>query len=133
MVCFRRYNKNGMAAKKKKQKVQPVAAEPPTIHEAEPGSGPSGIIIRGNEIDLATAIARRQSGQDVVVCGNDLRANRTLARLIEQGVGPPTRPQEPHKKAGPFALPHFHQESRDPAGHTFYETDNLQKKARKKT
>jgi hypothetical protein len=27
--------------------------------------------------------------------------------------------------AGPRALPHFHQRSRVPPGHTFYETPNL--------
>jgi hypothetical protein len=66
-------------------------------------------VIRGAVIDLATAILRRQTAQDVVVCSDDLRANRNLARNIEAAAGEPTRPQEPHRSAGPHALPHFHQ------------------------
>jgi hypothetical protein len=84
------------------------------------------------EIDFATAVARRQSGQDVVVRGNDIDANRALAAAIEAAVGPRTGPQKPHPRAGPHALPHFHQQSRSPAGHCFYETANPRKKARKK-
>ena len=73
---------------------------------------------------------RRQSG-DVVVRGNDIAANRALARRIEAQVGPVSKPQFPHTQtAGPLALPHFHQQSRSPAGHYFYETPNL--KGRKK-
>src|SRR5262249_7768693 len=118
-------------ANRKKRQAKPPAA-PPKIYEAELSSGPSGAVLRGAEIDLASAIARRQAGQDVVVCGGELRANRGLARAIEGAVGPVTRPQAPHAGAGPFALPHFHQQSRSPAGHTFYETENPQRKARKK-
>ena len=121
-----------MAAKKRRKKPPPVTAEPPRIHEAELASGASGVVLRGNALDQGAAVARRQRGEDVVVCGDGLRANRNLARLIEAAVGPPTRPQEPHRSAGPSALPHFHQESRSPAGHTFYETDNPRRKARKK-
>jgi len=121
-----------MAAKKrKKRQSAPPTSEPPKIHEAELASGPSGAVLKGAEIDQAAAVARRQTGLDVVVCGNNLRANRNLAREIEAIVGPPTRPQEPHALAGPFALPHFHQQSRSPAGHAFYETASPRKKARK--
>jgi hypothetical protein len=105
---------------------------PPTIHEAELASGPSGAVLRGNELDFAAAVARRRAGQDVVVCGDDLAANRHLAGQIEAAVGPRTGPQKPHVKAGPFALPHFHQVSRLPDGHCFCETDNPRKKARQK-
>ena len=49
---------------------------------------------------------------------------------IEALVGPPTRPQPPEPRAGPLALPHFHQQSRDPKGHLFYETEH--RKARKR-
>jgi len=117
-----------MAAKKKKQPIVPLT--PPTIHEAELASGPSGIVFRGAEIDLSAAIARRKVGLDVVVCGGSLRANRALARQIESGVGPCDR-ADPHKSAGPHALPHFEPDPRPPKGHTFYETDNPQRKARK--
>src|ERR1700722_4536355 len=102
-----------MTAKKKgKKKSASVSAEPPRIYEATLESGLSGWVFRGAELDLAVAISHRQAGQDVVVCGSALRANRTLARTIEAGVGTPTRPQEPHRNAGPHSLPHFHQESR---------------------
>lgn len=103
----------------------------PKIHEATLASGPSGAVIKGAEIDSTTAIARRKAGLDIVVCGDNLRENRQLARLIEAGAGPPSPPQAPHGRAGPHALPHFHQQSRSPDGHSFYETDNPRKKARK--
>jgi len=58
-------------------------------------------------------------------------ANRKLAGKIEGLVGPPSKAQFPHKQsAGSRALPHFHQRSRSPEGHSFYETDKL--KARRK-
>src|SRR5689334_12106161 len=116
-----------MAAKKK----QPPrsAGGPPRIHEATRASGPSGAVLRGAEIDLATAIARRQAGLDVVVCGDDVDANRALAGTLESSVGPCQR-QDPHKKAGPCALPHFQQLTVLDGGHTFYETGNPRRKAR---
>src|SRR5262249_7852296 len=44
---------------------------------------------------------------------------------------PPSDPQPPHTySAGPHALPHFHQESRSPDGHCFYETEK--RKARRR-
>jgi hypothetical protein len=104
---------------------------PPTIHEATRAGGPSGAVVRGVAIDEATAVARRRAGEDVVVCGDDVDANRRLAWRIEAGAGPPSRPQSPHKlRAGPHALPHFQQAKAPPEGHTFYETAN--RKARKK-
>src|SRR5262249_34893125 len=115
----------------------PPAPEPPkpppspTIHEAELASGPSGAVEWGAQIDEAAAVTRRKSGLDIVVRGDDQVANRALAWRIEAAVGPPSKPQFPHtSSAGPQALPHFHQRSRSPEGHSFYETDNL--KARKR-
>jgi hypothetical protein len=106
--------------------------EPPKIHEATLASGPSGAVIKGAELDLAAAVTRRQAGLNIVVCGDNVNANRSLARTIESAVGPPSKPQTPHKRtAGPAALPHFQQQKRSHAGHSFYETDNLQRKARK--
>ncbi|HKI31516.1 MAG TPA: hypothetical protein VKA46_06585 [Gemmataceae bacterium] len=102
----------------------------PTIHEAERASGASGAVLRGVEIDFTAAVVRRRAGEDVVVCGSDLDANRRLAYKIESGVGPASRPQTPHRRAGPLSLPHFHQVTRSPDGHTFYETEN--RKTRKK-
>src|SRR4051794_25410051 len=113
-----------MAARRKvREKREAEPSEPPRIFSASLESGPSGFVIRGAELDLEAAITRRRASDDVVVCDGPLRANRNLARTIEAGVGTPTRPQEPHKNAGPHALPHFHQESRLVGGHTFYETD----------
>jgi hypothetical protein len=107
----------------------PAPATPPTIHEAELASGPSGAILKGPVIDLAAAVGRRKGGLDVVVCGNNLREYRNLARQIEAAAGP-YRQQDPHKTAGPSALPHFQPDPRPPEGHTFYETANPQRKAR---
>src|SRR5713226_9098760 len=107
-----------MADKKKKRRAAPVSAAPPRVYEATLESGASGWVIRGGEVDVTTAIARRRVGLDVVVCGDAVKANRALARTIEAGVGTPTRPQHPHKNAGPHALPHFHQQSRSVSGHS---------------
>jgi hypothetical protein len=85
----------------------------------------------GAQMDEPAAVARRRNGQDIVVRGNDTVTNRRLARQIESGVGPPSRPQFPHTQAaGPLALPHFHQQSRSPGGHSFYETE--ERKARRR-
>jgi hypothetical protein len=124
--------------KRKEPRPQPASAptEPagpasPTIHEAELASGGSGAVEYGAEFDEQAAVATRKNGNDIVVRGDHLTANRNLARRIEAQVGQPSPPQFPHTKyAGPKALPHFHQQVRIPAGHSFYETDK--RKARKK-
>ena len=54
---------------------------PPTIHEAEFASGATGVVYWGAEIDFAAAVAHRQTGENVVVRGQDLRANRHLERV----------------------------------------------------
>jgi hypothetical protein len=109
----------------------PPPPPPPTIHEAELASGPSGAVEYGPQIADAAAVDRRKQGLDIVVRGDDTVANRRLAYKIEAAVGPPSRPQFPHiNSAGPLALPHFHQQSRSPGGHAFYETDK--RKARRK-
>jgi len=107
-----------------------ASAPEATLHEAEREPGASGAVLRGAEIESSAAVVRRQAGDDVVVCGDDQDVNRRLAYQIEARVGPASRPQHPHRRAGPMALPHFHQKSRVPDGHTFYETEN--RKARKK-
>jgi hypothetical protein len=108
----------------------PVQSVPlPTIHEAERASGASGAILYGPEIDLDSAIARRVAEEDVVVRGADVKANSRLADAIESAVGPCFR-SDPHRQAGPLALPHFQQDQAPPADHTFYETTN--RKARKR-
>jgi hypothetical protein len=104
----------------------------PTVHEAELAPGASGVVLSGPEISFDDAVARRQAGLDVVVRGDDIDANRALAAAIEAAVGLRTGPQKPHTRAGPHALPHFHQVSRVPQGHCFYETNNPARKARRR-
>src|SRR5262249_2590886 len=94
----------------------------PTVHEAALASGTSGAVIRGPAIDVAAAVARRKAGGDVVVCGDDLDANRALAGQIEAAVGPSKRGVPHTRSAGPRALPHFQQQDDRHKGHTFYET-----------
>jgi hypothetical protein len=73
-------------------------------------------------LNRAEAVARRQRGEDVVVCGSDTFANAREADVIELSVGP-CKPDGPHSDvAGALALPHFQQKSGHPEGHTFYET-----------
>jgi hypothetical protein len=111
----------------------PAAVSPEStfaIFEAERASGPSGAILQGVQLQFAEAVAFRREGKDVVVCGDNTDANRRMALQIESAVGPPSRPQFPHKRAGPLSLPHFHQLNRSPDKHTFYETDK--RKSRKK-
>jgi hypothetical protein len=107
------------------------SANPPTIHEASCASGASGAVVKGAEIDFATAVARRRAELDIVVCGDDLRTNTALAQSIEAAVGPYEQ-QHPHLRvAGRLALPHFQQRRPPPAGHSFYETPNRKEKAMK--
>lgn len=101
---------------------------PPSIHEAELASGPSGAVEYGAEIDFGAAVARRRTGGNVVIRGDDVDANRRLAGQIEAAVGP-CRRGDPHRSAGPHALPHYQPHRRPPDGHTFYETSR--RKARK--
>ena len=103
-------------------------SESPKIHEATLACGPSGAVLKGSEIDLTTAVMRRQAGENIVVCGDDIDANRHLAQTIEASVGP-YRQERFHRKPGPLALPHFQQADKPPYGHSFYETS--QRKARK--
>src|SRR5260370_17355812 len=102
------------------------SSEGPKIYEAKLGSVISGAVIKGAELDLSRAIARRQAELDVVVCGNDLKACRALAQTIEAAVGPYER-QKPHlRSAGPLALPHFQQTHLPPDAHSFYEPPHPQ-------
>lgn len=101
-----------------------------TIHEALRSFDGSGVVFWGAGLTPDQAAERRRRGEDIVVRGNDLAANREQAKAIEAVVGTPSRPQFPHHSAGRHALPHFHQHSRSPAGHSFYETARL--KARKR-
>src|SRR5262245_20821528 len=95
-----------------------TSTNPPTIHEATLASGCSGLVEYGAVLTIDAAVKRRQQGLDVVVRGAEARANRAKAREIETAVGQPIIEDAPHAKAGPHALPHFHQRSRSPKGHT---------------
>src|SRR5438552_3096140 len=96
----------------------PPTSLAPTIRVAELASGPSGTVEAGAVLDFSAAVARRQASEDMVVCGENADENRRLASRIEAAVGPASRPQFPHRRAGPRALPHFHQATRSPDGHT---------------
>lgn len=104
--------------------VAPLAE--PVIMEAFPTFDGSGWVDVGRVLTIEEAARRRAAGFDVVVCGDDHMANKRLATKVEGMVGPVSRAQLPHKgSAGPYALPHYHQSTRVPRGHTFYETPNL--------
>ncbi|HJT78234.1 MAG TPA: hypothetical protein VJ739_13605, partial [Gemmataceae bacterium] len=64
-------------------------------------------------------------GQNVVVCRDDLKANRRRADQIEAAIGPYVRSAPHRQSAGARALPHFQQQDEDHEGHTFYETPRL--------
>jgi hypothetical protein len=108
------------------------AGTQPTIHEAELGSGPTGVVdYYDPPITEQQAIQRRRLGLDVVV-RNGARewANRQVAQRIESAVGP-TIPHPAHTGRGRYlALPHFQQLSPPPGGHSFWETSKT--KARRK-
>lgn len=103
--------------------VDSPAAAPlaPRIYKAS--RGPRGKVIRGREISEVEAIAEYAAGNDVVVCGDDVKVNRFVAQSLANAVGPNKRHVPHAKQAGPYALPHFQPASRPPDGHLFYETD----------
>jgi hypothetical protein len=88
----------------------------PKIREAI--FGPHGVVYKGPVLTKAEAIEHRQNGGDVVICGTDTRANRQLAKDIEDAVGPNIH-HDPH--LGPSSLPHYQPNPRPPEGHSFYE------------
>jgi hypothetical protein len=108
----------------------PAEAIEPTVHEATCASGPSGVVEYGAQLSDDDAIKRRGEGLDVVVRGPNGKANKAKARRIEEGVGTPVTLEPRHQNAGPNSLPHFHQASRSPDGHSFYE-DSSPRKARR--
>src|SRR4051812_41850077 len=104
-----------MSRKKRAPGASPSPPIQPRIFEATPG--PNGSVVRGNTITQAQAQALRASGRDVVVCGPDLAANRSLARTIELNANGTAKRCPPHPNAGPDALPHYQPDPRPPAGH----------------
>lgn len=110
----------------------PPATPPSTVHEAIRGSGPSGAVEWGAELSDDEAAERRRNGLDIVVRGPRMKANRARARRIEAAVGP-ERYHMAHATAGPLSLPHWHQKSGVPEGHSFFEEgDGSPKKARRR-
>jgi hypothetical protein len=107
---------------KAKKKPAPPLPTPPQIFEATRGS--QGRVTRGAPIDQAQAETRRKAGLDVVVCGADHRANRSLAGLIERNANGTVKRCPPHLNEGPYALPYYQPDPRPPDGHTFYETSH---------
>jgi hypothetical protein len=104
----------------------PSPATGTTIYEAFPTTDATGAVRRGHSLTRAEAIAHRQSGGDVVVCGAHTPSNCAEARVIESAVGPCLH-DGPHRlTAGPLALPHWQQRIPPPAGHSFYETSSVQ-------
>jgi hypothetical protein len=100
-------------------------------HEAIIATDGSGDVTKGAVIDRATAIARRSSGGDVVVCGPDPRENRREASAIETaacGVGNVIR-HGAHGTAGSNALNHYQAKVPPPRGHCFYETQGRKAKS----
>jgi len=90
------------------------------IFKATLASG--GDVSKVAEITEPQAIIERQAGTDIVVCGNDLAANRDIAKRFEQTANGRYTRHAPHANAGFNALPHYQPDPRPPAGHCFYET-----------
>lgn len=82
----------------------------------------AGAVVKGRMITQAEAEARRKAGEDVVVYGPNIDANRRLAQTIETNANGTVKRCTPHRSAGPRSLPHFQPDPRPPEGHTFYET-----------
>lgn len=97
---------------------------PPSPQVYRATLGPRGAVHKGAVISENEAVDERRKGVDVVVCGSDYKANRTLAQRIEQTANGKYKRCPPHANAGPRALPHYQPDPRPPEGHTFYETAN---------
>jgi hypothetical protein len=94
----------------------------PVIYEATRATDESDAVIRGAELTQAQAMARRQAGNDIVVCGPDTPQNDRLAHDIEDAAaaGGSIIYHGPH--GGPLSLPHWQQKVPPPGGHSFHET-----------
>jgi hypothetical protein len=96
----------------------------PEIYEATRAKDGSDAVDRGGILTKAQAVARRQAGEDIVVCGPDTFRNDRVAREIEEAATPAGNPppiyQGPH--GGPLSLPNWQQKAPPPEGHRFHET-----------
>lgn len=103
----------------------------PAIYEAECAFDATGAVEWwGVPQTIQEAVNRRRRGLDIVVRGPDKKANRRKAREVEETVGPAVY-DKPHARAGCLALPHYHQKSRTPSGHSFYEVEGRKARERK--
>jgi hypothetical protein len=109
-------------ARTKRQPQPPDSPSEPQIYEASLGA--RGDVVKGRAITQVQAEMLRKAGLDVVVCGPDLAANRSLAGTIERNANGRAKRCPPHASSGPNALPHYQPDPRPPAGHTFDETPN---------
>jgi len=102
-----------------------------SIHEAEPIPGPDGTVEWWDPpISDVAAIARLQTGQDIVVRGPDRRATRNKARELMVAAYGGFEEDEPHQ--GRMALHHFHPPEHSPDGvHAFFDTPRRYAKKRK--
>src|SRR5438132_13607039 len=94
------------------------AAPEPEVYEASRAKGGSDAVNRGAKLTRADAVARRQAGQDIVVCGPDTHENDRVAGEIEEAATPARKPRPiyhgPH--GGALSLPHWQQKLPPPAG-----------------
>jgi hypothetical protein len=113
-------------AKKETPPAKPLPPVEPQIFAAS--LGPNGAVIKGAAITQAEAVVLRKKGDNVVVCGPNLAANKSLAKTIEANANGRWIPHRPHASAGRNALPHVQPDPGPPGGHTFYETPNRKAK-----
>jgi len=111
-----------------------TTSSPVVVYEAERIPGPDGAVERGDApISDDDAIVRLKGGGDIVVCGEERRANRYKAReLTEAAFGDSV--EDAHHE-GRMALDHFHPGGRTPEVHAFFEAKprHAKKKKRKKS
>jgi hypothetical protein len=99
----------------------------PEIHTAERAADGSDVVERkagSAPLTREAAIARRQAGGDIVVCGPDTKRNDRVAWEIETAAtagGGKCLYHGPH--GGPLSLPHWQQQTPPPEGHSFHETE----------
>jgi hypothetical protein len=101
-----------------------------SIYKAERITGPDGTVERyGAPISEDDAILRLKSGDDIVVCSKNSKANRRKAWELTESAFLDSVEDEPH--GGRMALPHFHPESRTPEVHAFFERGKRHARRRK--
>jgi len=105
------------------------ASDAPTIHQAECRT--NGDVVKKMQISEPEAVQERKAGRDVVVCGDDVAANRELAKQIEYRAHGSYKRCGAHASAGPNALNHFQPDPRNGVtGHSFYETKGRKAKTK---